>query len=158
MDHLCFSSGRRTLTSSTFNIYVLYKCLRLWFHHVEVHEIEVLAVWWRYFSKTLMLLSLFCAATWNSTGRAVCMLNSSLFSITPVNKEMSTCVDILKGIFTIIRKWNAGVRITRMARLLCLYCFCCVAGDDHKPKTCVNMCIGMKRIVCIYCFLALLKA
>lgn len=36
--------------------------------------------------------------------------------------------------------------------------FFIVAGDDHKPKTCVNMCIGMKHIVCIYCLLAFLKA
>ncbi len=44
-----------------------------------------------------------------------------------------------------------------MAGLSCVLMFL-VADDDHKPKTCVNMSIGMKHIVCIYCLLAFLKA
>lgn len=45
-----------------------------------------------------------------------------------------------------------------MAGLLCFFFSFLVADDDHKPKTCVNMSIGMKHIVCIYCLLAFLKA
>lgn len=45
-----------------------------------------------------------------------------------------------------------------MAGLLRFFFSFLVADDEHKPKTCVNMSIGMKHIVCIYCLLAFLKA